>query len=190
MNGSEIIKKCNKDYSRTNIPMPGTVGGPCLEKDPYILLDSIKIKKNNLIFISRKINENMIENGIREISKKINLKKINKVCIIGLAFKGKPITNDLRGSLAIKIIKKLKNINNKIDLYGLDTNVENEGFQNIGLKKYNKKLKYDLVIIQNNAEFIKKIGINNLKKKLNKDGIIYDFWNTFSKNTNNYLTYA
>lgn len=189
-NGSEIIKTCNKDYSRTNIPMPGTVGGPCLEKDPYILLDSIKIKKNNLIFISRKINENMIENGIREISKKINLKKINKVCIIGLAFKGKPITNDLRGSLAIKIIKKLKNINSKIDLYGLDSNVENEGFQNIGLKKYNKKLKYDLVIIQNNAEFIKKIGINNLKKKLNKDGIIYDFWNTFSKNTNNYLTYA
>jgi UDP-N-acetyl-D-mannosaminuronic acid dehydrogenase len=178
-NGNEIIKLCNKDYYRTNIAMPGVVGGPCLEKDPYILLESINIKKNNLIFISRKINENMIENGINEISKKINLKKINKVCIIGLAFKGKPITNDLRGSHAIKIIKKLKSINNKIDLYGLDPHVQNKNFEDIGLKKYNKRLKYDLLIIQNNAEFIKKIGIYTLKKKLKKGGIIYDFWNLF-----------
>jgi UDP-N-acetyl-D-mannosaminuronate dehydrogenase len=170
--------------------MPGTVGGPCLEKDPYILLESIKIRKKNLIFISRKINENMIEDGLKEISKKINLKKINSACIIGLAFKGKPITNDLRGSLAIKIIKKLKKFNNKIDLFGLDPNIKIEEFQTIGLKKFNKKLKYDLVIIQNNAEFIKKIGINNLKKNIKKNGIIYDFWSLFNDNSSKYLTYA
>jgi UDP-N-acetyl-D-mannosaminuronic acid dehydrogenase len=189
-NGNEIIKLCNKNYSRTNISMPGTVGGPCLEKDPYILLESIKIRKKNLIFISRKINENMIEDGLKEISKKINLKKINSACIIGLAFKGKPITNDLRGSLAIKIIKKLKKFNNKIDLFGLDPNIKIEEFQTIGLKKFNKKLKYDLVIIQNNAEFIKKIGINNLKKNIKKNGIIYDFWSLFNDNSSKYLTYA
>jgi UDP-N-acetyl-D-mannosaminuronic acid dehydrogenase len=55
-NGNEIIKLCNKNYSRTNISMPGTVGGPCLEKDPYILLESIKIrkKKSNIYFKKNK----------------------------------------------------------------------------------------------------------------------------------------
>ena len=189
--GKEIIKLCNKNYYRTNIPMPGIVGGPCLEKDPYILLESIKIRKSNLIRISRKINENMVKVGIKEVSKKINLKKISKVCIIGLAFKGVPKTNDLRGSCAIKIIKILKNLNNSIDLYGLDPNVEIENYKNLGLKKYNKKLKYDLIIIQNNAEFIRNIGIKNLIKSLNKNGILYDFWNLFiKKNNKQYFTYA
>jgi UDP-N-acetyl-D-mannosaminuronate dehydrogenase len=171
--------------------MPGIVGGPCLEKDPYILLESINIRKSNLISISRKINENMVKVGIKEISKKINLKKICKVCIVGLAFKGRPKTNDLRGSCAIKIIKSLKNLNNSLDLYGLDPNVEIEDFKNLGLKKYNKKLKYDLIIIQNNAEFIKNIGIKNFIKHLNKNGILYDFWNLFIKKDNKqYFTYA
>jgi UDP-N-acetyl-D-mannosaminuronic acid dehydrogenase len=188
--GKEIIKLCNKNYSRTNIPLPGTVGGPCLEKDPYILLESINIRKNNLIYISRKINENMIVNGIKEISKLINLNKINSACIVGLAFKGEPITNDLRGSHAINIIKKIKGLNSKIDLYGLDPHLELEDLTNLRIKKYNKKLKYDLIIIQNNAAFIKKIGINNLKNNLNKDGLIYDFWNLFNKDNKKYFTYA
>jgi UDP-N-acetyl-D-mannosaminuronic acid dehydrogenase len=188
--GKEIIKLCNNNYSRNNIPLPGTVGGPCLEKDPYILLESINIRKNNLIYISRKINENMIVDGIKEISKIINLNKINSSCIVGLAFKGYPKTNDLRGSHAINIIKKLKSYNSQINLYGLDPNLELEDFTNLGIKKYNKKLKYDLIIIQNNSAFIKKIGINNLKNNLNKNGLIYDFWNIFRKDNKKYFTYA
>lgn len=188
--GKEIIKLCNNNYSRTNIPFPGTVGGPCLEKDPYILLDSINIRKNNLIYISRKINENMIVDGIKDILKIINLNKISSACIVGLAFKGEPQTNDLRGSLAINIIKKLKSLNSKIDLYGFDPNLELEDFTNLGIKKYNKKLKYDLIIIQNNSAFIKKIGINYLKNNLNKNGLIYDFWNLFRKDSKKYFTYA
>lgn len=188
--GKEIIQLCNKNYSRTNIPLSGTVGGPCLEKDPYILLESINIRKNNLIYISRKINENMIVNGIKEISELINLNKINSACIVGLAFKGEPITNDLRGSHAINIIKKIKSLNSKIDLYGLDPNLELGDFTNLRIKKYIKKLKYDLIIIQNNAAFIKKIGINNLKNNLNKNGLIYDFWNLFKKDNKKYFTYA
>ena len=190
LNGKSVIELCNKNYIRTNIPLPGTVGGPCLEKDPYILLESIKIRKNNLILTSRKINENMIDVGLKEIFKYKNINQIKNVCIVGLAFKGRPITNDLRGSLAIKIIRKLRKIKKEIIIHGLDPNIKLDDFNKLKIKKHNKKTKYDVIIIQNNAKFIKKIGIKNFKNVLSKNGLIYDFWGFFPKEPKRYLSYA
>ncbi len=190
LSGEEIIKLCNKNYSRTNIPLPGLVGGPCLEKDPYILLESTNLKKDNIIYASRKLNENMMKNGLNEICKLIDIKKITKICIVGLAFKGKPKTNDLRGSLAIPMIKNLYKKNRKLKIYGLDINVNNQDIKNLGINIFDKKIKYDLFIIQNNAIFIKKIGFSNFIKKLNKKGLLYDYWNHFKNNHKNYINYA
>ena len=46
----EVISSGKLGYPRTNLPLPGPVGGPCLEKDSYILKNGLK-KKN----ISRKL---------------------------------------------------------------------------------------------------------------------------------------
>ena len=45
LDASELIKIVNHNYSRSNIPVPGFVGGPCLTKDG-IFLD------NNTTFLS------------------------------------------------------------------------------------------------------------------------------------------
>ena len=37
-----VINKIKIDYPRSNIALPGTVGGPCLTKDPHILIESKK----------------------------------------------------------------------------------------------------------------------------------------------------
>lgn len=187
LNGSKILQINNLDYSRTNIPKPGLVGGPCLEKDPYILLKSINIRKNNLISVARGINESMVAEGINKIGKIISFKKIKKVCIVGLSFKGIPKTNDLRGSNAIKIIKKLKSIDKNLDIFGFDPNINIEDFNALKIKKFDKKIKYDLIILQNNAKFLKKYSFNKFKKCLSKIGIIFDFWSNFSKNDKKYF---
>jgi len=41
VNGYEAIRAANLGYVRTNIALPGYVGGPCLSKDPYILAYSL-----------------------------------------------------------------------------------------------------------------------------------------------------
>ena len=79
MSGEEVIRLCNENYSRTNIPLPGLVGGPCLEKDPYILLESTNLKKNNIIYASRKLNENMMIQGLNEVYKLVDIKKIKNM---------------------------------------------------------------------------------------------------------------
>ena len=42
INGYEAIGAANLGYKRTNVALPGYVGGPCLEKDSYILEYSLK----------------------------------------------------------------------------------------------------------------------------------------------------
>ena len=41
----EVISSGKLGYPRTNLPLPGPVGGPCLEKDSYILKNGLKKKK-------------------------------------------------------------------------------------------------------------------------------------------------
>jgi len=50
---SELIGAANLDYARSNIPRPGFVGGPCLEKDALILtLTAAAIPVSVLIMVS------------------------------------------------------------------------------------------------------------------------------------------
>ena len=52
------------------------------------------------------------------------------------------------------------------------------------LKNYknieNIKEKFDLILITNNNKYWKKIGLKAIENKLNKNGIIFDFWNSFN----------
>ena len=109
INGNELIHKSNLDYPRSNIPIPGFVAGPCLEKDAYILIDNLKdIESKNFISSMRKMNENLeskVANAIGEIYKERGCKK--PLLLSGMAFKGVPATNDLRGSSSNNILEYL-----------------------------------------------------------------------------------
>ena len=61
----ECIKNSNIHYGRNNIPLPSPgVGGPCLSKDPYLLIGKDDIlelhpEQKSLILAGRKINESI-----------------------------------------------------------------------------------------------------------------------------------
>jgi len=42
VNAHEVIASGKLGYRRTNVALPGLVGGPCLEKDPHILMHSAR----------------------------------------------------------------------------------------------------------------------------------------------------
>ena len=98
------------------------VGGPCLEKDPYIFSSSINNSKlkAELTSYSRLINERQPFESIKYL--KINFSKDRndktiKISVVGLAFKGFPETNDVRGSMSYKIIKAINNNFSKIKYF-------------------------------------------------------------------------
>jgi len=116
----EVVSTVNKFYDRTDLFLPALgAGGPCLSKDPQVLSYFAKNNNINSEVIDACIKGNK-ESTIRvaEIALNFLKKKIIKkptVSLIGLAFKGRPETDDIRSSPAVDIFdflrKKTKNIN-------------------------------------------------------------------------------
>jgi len=118
VDGLAVIDKANYNYERSSIPKPGFVSGPCLEKDAYILSSNMVdgYLKDFLLSI-RRANEN-VEKQITEFIKDIFSKRItSKILISGIAFKGVPQTNDLRGSSALKILDQLTDHADQITIH-------------------------------------------------------------------------
>ena len=189
IDSNELIYLANEGYPRNLIarPSPG-VGGYCLTKDP-LLYASIEdeFPHAKLSRLGREINIEMANYPLKVLNKfikKENLKLNNmKILIIGLAFKGWPETNDLRGSngldLAINLQKKCNS------LYVYDALVPKEEFHNFNLDfcdiyKMNI-LKFDAVFIMNNHP--KNIKDDFLKSFVNNKVLVFDGWNQIDKRT-------
>ena len=189
----EVITTANNSYSRTNLALPGLVGGPCLEKDPIILYESIKSKKYKpkLFFESRVVNKK-ITNVVKEWLNSFKTENRNKsIAILGLAFKGNPETSDVRGSLAIDILKILEKFKfNNIYLFDPLDKTYNSPEINQHFKKYKiiknfneliKKSNY-AIITTNHKYFQNTKRMSNLWKH-NSNLKVFDFWNNL-KNVN------
>jgi UDP-N-acetyl-D-mannosaminuronic acid dehydrogenase len=102
-NANRMIDAINRDYPRLGIPRPGpNVGGPCLYKDGYFLLERLPFP--DLISTSFKINEGMTAQIAIKIEKMPNIQKIG---ILGMTFKAD--NDDVRNSLSFKLRKQLDN---------------------------------------------------------------------------------
>jgi UDP-N-acetyl-D-mannosaminuronic acid dehydrogenase len=109
VNVSELISLANFRYDRNKIALPGLVGGPCLEKDSYILSQSFDGKHADLLLGARNLNEEFPSKAIEFIAQH-GASKSTKVLVCGAAFKGEPITSDTRGSFVFEIVKGLLNL--------------------------------------------------------------------------------
>jgi UDP-N-acetyl-D-mannosaminuronic acid dehydrogenase len=120
VNATQIINAANHNYPRSKIALPGLSGGPCLEKDPWILVESGKIKDLGMEIskAARIVNENTLASFLnRHLDLGVPRKKI---AILGLAFKGIPETRDLRGSFIFPLAKLLGESFPEIELHGFD----------------------------------------------------------------------
>ena len=152
-------------YARnTNIPMSGFTAGPCLLKDT-MQLSSFYDHKFLLGHSAMDINEGIPKFIINSLEEKINLKN-KTVGILGLAFKSE--TDDIRDSLAIKLLEILKS--KKIKTLQSDEYYENK--KNIDRKSLIKKS--DIIIVSAPHKAYK-----NLKIKKNK--LLIDIWGFVGK---------
>jgi UDP-N-acetyl-D-mannosaminuronic acid dehydrogenase len=189
IDGNELIQKSNLDYPRSSIPSPGFVAGPCLEKDAYILIDNLKdVDSKNLISSMRKMNENLelrIAKTICSLYKKRNCNK--PILLSGMAFKGVPATNDLRGSSSNNILEYLIAQGLEGHLHDFENpasilkefynthSIDSDDFQS------DKLLDYEFILLLNNHPKYKEKDsyeiILNLKKS-NPNIFIFDAWDS------------
>jgi UDP-N-acetyl-D-mannosaminuronic acid dehydrogenase len=188
INANEVIEFGKLGYVRTNVAKPGLVGGPCLEKDPHILMTSLKRYGTALEITaaSRLVNERQPGETVATMMKLLEdagRKAPLVVTVAGVAFKGIPETDDLRGSMSLKVIEQLQATGKVKEIRAYDKVASRAELEKLpyGLKVYDdlgQSLEgADLVVIGNNHPVFSKISIDTYRSYLPPHGIIYDYWN-------------
>lgn len=180
---AELIEACNS-HPRVNMLQPGPgVGGPCLPKDPHLLLNPQRNGKINsrIILESRKINDNMpyhVVNLVVDALKAQN-KEItdSKVLILGVAYKAN--VSDTRLSPAREIISQLIKMGCQVLVSDPKTK-ENFGGQNAKDIPHALSCSDVLLIVTDHDEF-KKLDLEIIQRTMKKIPIIVDTRRIFSR---------
>lgn len=191
LDACEIISAANYNYPRSNVPSPGMVGGPCLEKDTYILAESLErdTVRPELIMTARKLNESLTDYAVKRVGETAKAlgKNIKKVAIMGLAFKGEPETGDIRGSLAIRLQHAVMSEFPDVDVIGYDPIATIKEATYWGLKATDNLEKAligaDVVFVQNNHKFFRESIFGENLMRFCHGSLVYDFWNCLDKST-------
>lgn len=119
----EVIRGANEGYTgrsdgvavvRPRIAVPGYVGGGCLSKDPYLLLRSLgdRPAERSLVFAARSLNEALPGRCAADVLRLLGAAGKDpakcRVLACGFAYKGKPETDDLRGTPAAPFVEALR----------------------------------------------------------------------------------
>jgi UDP-N-acetyl-D-mannosaminuronic acid dehydrogenase len=185
----EVISAGKLGYGRTNLPMPGLVGGPCLEKDTYIFAEGLKSFgiTPNLSLSARKFNQAQPEEVVSAIKAKMSavpgFPSEPKITLMGIAFKGRPVTDDLRGTMARPVFQSLKKHFSKAKFHGFDAVVSKSDIQAFGLEPVatleDAFKGSHLVLICNNHPIFSNMSVEDLVERMARPGLVYDFWNNF-----------
>lgn len=158
---AELFNVCNS-HPRVNLHMAGPgVGGPCLPKDPYLLLNPINGQKieSKIITESRKINDLMplhvsklVTNALESQGKSL---KNSTILILGVAYKGN--ISDTRFSPSKEIIQNLQQKQCAVLVFDPLTD-ETFGAEKIYNLDYEVIKKSDALIIATDHEEFRKIN--------------------------------
>lgn len=170
----EVIKLANT-HSRVKIHMPGPgVGGPCLPKDPYLLLHSSNPTDYDIIKAARQINDHMSQHIVKLVLQALKAarKEIrnSRIAVLGTAYKGN--IDDANLSPSEPIIRELINYGATIIVYDPYCN------ESFGAKKANSlheavKGSDCLLVITDHTVF-KNLNLQEVKASMNDIPIIID----------------
>lgn len=181
----DVIRSCNYGYERMNLALPGPVAGPCLEKDAYILADSARRYGTEaaLSMTGRRTNEALVEHVARLVGWRLAAAP-KRVAILGIAFKGRPATSDVRGSMAEDFAADFRERWPSVEVVGWDPLVTPRDAEAIGvtmLDEADAVATSPIVLLQtNHPHFSSQEFGQTLIDGLAPGAIVVDLWNQLS----------
>lgn len=194
VNAHDVISSGKLGYKRTNVPLPGLVGGPCLEKDPHIFHQSARDYGLDLEITraSRLVNERQpyetVDFIMAEMARR-GLAEDAEIALLGMAFKGVPATDDLRGAMSFRVLDALRGARPGLCVRLFDPVVPAEELEHrAGGHKVCATLVEavegaSVVIVANNHPEFGRRRPAELHELMAPNGFIYDYWNHFSNLT-------
>jgi UDP-N-acetyl-D-glucosamine/UDP-N-acetyl-D-galactosamine dehydrogenase len=158
---------------------PGLVGGHCIGVDPYYLTHKAQEigYHPEMILAGRRINDNMSLYVAEQITQLMIKKRIHvkgaRILIMGLAFKEN--CPDLRNSKVADVIRELKDVGAKVDVY--DPWVDSkEAEHEYGVKPIRtpSKGKYDAIVLAVAHKQFQEMGVSAIRAFAKKPHVLYD----------------
>jgi UDP-N-acetyl-D-mannosaminuronic acid dehydrogenase len=186
LSAREMIHAANVDYPRSNVARPGFVGGPCLEKDSLLLIDSLhQIDfRPRVIEEARRINQALPDHVAERILQQICHSRgpgaSARVLVTGFAFKGQPATEDVRGSASIPLMARLQAAG--VEVWGHDFVTSDKVIAGLGARACTLEEGFegaDGVVIMNNHPGYASAGIPALARRLRAPAFVFDSWSLF-----------
>ncbi len=186
LSAAEMIRAANEDYPRSNVAKPGFVGGPCLEKDALILIDSLhRIDfRPRVIEEARRINQALPDHVANRLLEELRLLRGSasraRILVTGFAFKGRPATEDVRGSAAIPLARRLQA--SGVEVWGHDFVTPEKVIADLGVRTCTLEEGFDGangVVIMNNHPGYLTAGIPALARSLRHPAMLFDSWGLF-----------
>ncbi|RMB04771.1 nucleotide sugar dehydrogenase [Eilatimonas milleporae] len=186
LDASAVIHAAVHGYKRTDLPSVGLVGGPCLSKDTYIFQSAFAGTgfEPQLTWVARQINEAMPKRGAAAIAglltPRFHSAGMVRVALLGLAFKGRPATADVRGTMAVPFMSALQSRLPGAVFIGFDAEVRDGDIRALGVEPASSiEQAVDgaaLTVILNNHERFDRLDLDALAGRMVAGGVIYDFW--------------
>jgi len=173
----EVIKLVSMHPRTKNVHRPGCgVGGPCLTKDPYLLLRSVKENEfeSKVIQSSREMNDRMPDHVVKRVIRALkkagkDIKNL-KIAVLGCAYKGE--VDDATASPAEKIIYKLIDSGAKVVVY------DPYSKETFGAEKARDIMEAieeaDCVVIATNHKVFRELELEKIKMLMGENPVIVD----------------
>ncbi len=183
-----VIEAANRDYERGRVPLPSPgVGGYCLKKDPFIYIASGR--KKGLVPLlalrARRVSEEMVaflSARIRAfLEERGKTGKHAKICFIGVAFKGDPVTSDVRGSTTLDLVAALKSRRRR--LVGYDPAVDRRDLAGSGIRMVRDVRAAirgaTVVAVMSNNPAFKTLPMRRLLRSVRRPALLIDAWGLY-----------
>jgi nucleotide sugar dehydrogenase len=184
---NDVITAGKFGYPRTSLPAPGPVGGPCLEKDPHILAESVRGfgVVPSIAMAARAFNEVQPADVIRRLRRRTDADpawpRRPVVAVMGFAFKGRPVNSDTRGSMVKPLLAAIRAEYPAATLRGYDPLVQADIVADFGVEPAASAdaaiCGANLAVIANNSPCFENFGWEERCRDMARPAVVYDLWN-------------
>lgn len=182
LDAEELIESANAGYPRPNLSRPGFVGGSCLVKDPYLLAHAGAAAgyRPTMVEAARAVNERVPGHVANVVLRALSARRrpaVSRVVVCGIAYKGHPPTDDVRGSAAVEVARLLTG--QVGELAGHDFLVAPERTAELGYRPVELPDGLDgahaLILLSNHPGY-SDLDSDELLRRMAPSPVVFDMW--------------
>jgi UDP-N-acetyl-D-mannosaminuronic acid dehydrogenase len=183
LDAHELIRSANLRYPRPDLSAPGFVGGSCLVKDPYLLSYASRQAGYQPILVetARSLNESIPRRAVARVMAALRQRgtapAAAKVMVAGIAYKGSPVTDDVRGAASTEVAHELAA--QVGTLAGHDPVVPPERIAQLGFQPQSLAeglQDADVLMLLTDHAVYRALDAGDIRRRMRPAPVVFDMW--------------